>query len=96
MKKMICFLIAVMVVAACGNKSRRDEIEARKAALVNKQDSTLKATQQELAVVDSLLQIAKAEHDKQHAWVMAHATQLNDQSAEVKKLNELRSRRDSL
>ena len=96
MKKIICFLIAVMVVAACGNKSRRDEIEARKAALVNKQDSTLKATQQELAVVDSLLQIAKAEHDKQHAWVMAHATQLNDQSAEVKKLNELRSRRDSL
>lgn len=96
MKKMICVLVATLVLVACGNKSRRDEIEARKAALANKQDSTLAAAQRELAQVDSLLEIAKAEHDRQHEWVMSHATELNDQSAEVKKLNELRTRRDSL
>lgn len=88
--------LITMLISACGSNSRRAEIEARKEALKHKQDSTLAATQLELARVDSLLEIVKAEHDQHHQWVMEHSTKLNDQSPEVVKLNQLRSRRDSL
>ena len=45
---------------------------------------------------DSLLNVARQEHDAQHEWVMSHATELNDHSPEVLRLNSLRQRRDSL
>ena len=93
--KTILLVVAAML-AACTGGSRRAEIEARKAALKHKQDSTLLATQQELALVDSLWQAAKAEHDALHQWVMDNASRLNDQSPEVLRLNRLRAHRDSL
>ncbi|MBQ3630220.1 MAG: hypothetical protein II949_03180 [Prevotella sp.] len=89
-------LVVAALAAACTGGSRRAEIEARKAALKHKQDSTLLASQQELAQVDSLLEVAKAEHDALHQWVMKNATRLNDQSPEVVRLNRLRAHRDSL
>jgi peptidoglycan hydrolase CwlO-like protein len=97
MKKTSLFIIATaaLMLTACGN-SRRAEIEARKAALKQKQDSALTASQERLAQVDSLLEQVKAEHDRQHEWVMSHSTQLNDQSPEVLRLNQLRAHRDSL
>lgn len=97
MKKTSLFIIATaaLMLTACGN-SRRAEIEARKAALKQKQDSALTASQERLAQVDSLLEQVKAEHDRQHEWVMSHSTQLNDQSLEVLRLNQLRAHRDSL
>ncbi|MBR4897843.1 MAG: hypothetical protein IKZ48_03550 [Prevotella sp.] len=62
-KTLILGLLAIMLLtAACGPKSRRDEIEQRKEALKHKQDSTLLASQQELAWVDSALQVATARH----------------------------------
>jgi len=97
MKQTVTFIVLTALLAACdGGGSRRAEIEARRAALANKQDSTLLATQQQLAVVDSTLEAVKREHDRQHEWVMAHATELSDQSPEVTELNRLRARRDSL
>ena len=45
--------LAVLSVG-CADKSRRAEIEQRKAALVHKQDSALAEAQQRLAEVDSL------------------------------------------
>lgn len=97
MKKTSLFIIvtAALMLTACGN-SRRAEIEARKVALKQKQDSALTASQERLAQVDSLLEQVKAEHDRQHEWVMSHSTQLNDQSPEVLRLNQLRAHRDSL
>lgn len=97
MKKTSLFIIATaaLMLTACGN-SRRAEIEARKATLKQKQDSALTASQERLAQVDSLLEQVKAEHDRQHEWVMSHSTQLNDQSPEVLRLNQLRAHRDSL
>jgi len=97
MKKTSLFIIATaaLMLTACGN-SRRAEIEARKTALKQKQDSALTASQERLAQVDSLLEQVKAEHDRQHEWVMSHSTQLNDQSPEVLRLNQLRAHRDSL
>ena len=92
----LLLLVTTVFFSACADKSRRAEIEARKAALAHKQDSTLEATQRQLAVIDSTLEVAKAEHDSLHAWVMSHSTKLNDQSPEVIRLNALRARRDSL
>lgn len=100
MKRMTQTLIAFILITAgvclsC-SKSRRAEIEQRKAALVHKQDSALAEAQQRLAVVDSLLEVAKAEHDRQHDYVMSNSTKFNDQSPEVLQLNQLRAHRDSL
>ena len=64
--------------------------------MVHKQDSALAEAQQRLAIVDSLLEATRREHDAQHQWVMEHATQLSDQSEEVVRLNRLRAHRDSL
>ena len=87
--------LAVLSVG-CADKSRRAEIEQRKAALVHKQDSALAEAQQRLAEVDSVLEATNAAHDRQHEWVMAHSTQLKDNSPEVLELNRLRQHRDSL
>lgn len=90
------FTSVFLLFTACGPKSRRAEIEQRKIALKQKQDSTLQATQQQLALVDSALEVAKIEHEQLHKWVMEHSTKLNDHSPEVQKLNRLRAHRDSL
>lgn len=92
---LLILLSAVLLLSACGN-SRRAEIESRKAALTAKQDSSLAAAQKELAIVDSMLEAIKVKHDQQHQWVMSHSTQLNEQSPEVLRLNQLRASRDSL
>lgn len=84
------------ILAGCADKSRRAEIEQRKAALVQKQDSALAEAQARLAVVDSLLEVVKVEHDRQHAFVMSNSTKLKDNSPEVLELNRLRQHRDSL
>lgn len=56
--------MAVAMLSACGPKSRRNEIEQRKEALKQKQDSALTASQQELAWVDSALQAAIVRYDQ--------------------------------
>lgn len=89
-------LFAISVTMSCADKSRRAEIEQRKEALVHKQDSALAEAQQRLALVDSMLEVAKAEHDKQHEWVMSNSTKLKENSPEVLRLNQLRAHRDSL
>jgi len=94
-RTILSFLMTMLMLCAC-SQSRRTEIEARKEALKHKQDSALAAAQQRLAEVDSMLEVTKVEHDKQHEWVMAHSTKLNEQSPEVQRLNQLRSHRDSL
>jgi hypothetical protein len=99
MKKGV-FMAMVATVAllatSCADKSRRAEIEQRKAALEHKQDSALAEAQARLAVVDSLLEAAKREHDRQHDYVMSNSTKFNDHSPEVQRLNQLRAHRDSL
>ncbi len=88
-------LVATLLTAACGN-SRRDEIEARKAALKHKQDSTLLAAQQELATVDSTLEIVKMEYEHMKVEVEAHKAALKATGEELTNLTLLRVKRDSL
>ena len=93
------FVILALVgitLTGCADKSRRAEIEQRKAVLISKQDSALAEAQQRLGVVDSLLEVAKREHDRQYELVMRGSTKYNERSPEVLRLNRLRQHRDSL
>ena len=96
LQRLSLLLLSATMLVACGSNSRRDEIQARKQALVEHQQKELAKAQKELAAVDSALQAVNAEHDKQHQWVMENATRLKDDAPEVVRLNELRSQRDSL
>lgn len=89
-------LIAVTFLATGCLNSRRDEIEQRKAGLKRMQDSTLLASQQELAIVDSALEAVKAEYERMKAEVEAHKTALQTTEEELTALSLLRMRRDSL
>lgn len=98
MKSQFFVILALsgIILTGCADKSRRAEIEQRKAALVQKQDSALADAQARLAVVDSMLEATKVAHDRQSAFVMENSTKLNDHSPEVLELNRLRQHRDSL
>jgi hypothetical protein len=104
MKKQLLFLFAILIetliaatlLSACGSNSRREEIDSRKAALKHKQDSTLRATQQRLAVVDSMLEAVKRQCAEAEAAVARHREQLKATEQELTFLTQLRLRRDSL
>ena len=88
-------LAALLAVTACGN-SRREEIEQRREALKHKQDSSLQAAQQELAIVDSTLEAVKVEFQQKQAEVDAHKAALQATEQELTDLTLLRMKRDSL
>ena len=88
-------IIATLMTMACGN-SRKDEIEQRRTALKQKQDSSLLAAQQELAIVDSTLEVIKAEYEKKKNEVEAHKAALQATEEELTDLTLLRIQRDSL
>lgn len=89
-------LSAFLLTAACGDNSRRTEIEQRRSALRHKQDSTLEASQRELAVVDSALEAVKADYERMKAEVDRHKEALEATAGELTALTRLRLRRDSL
>lgn len=92
----------VLALTACTsnlkkeNEAMKVEIAERRENLESNLQDKLTEAQQELAITDSLLNIAKSQHDEQHEWVMSNATELDDQSPEVLYLNRLRAQRDSL
>jgi len=71
-------------------------VEARKAALKLHQEIELKATQNELAVTDSLLQIANQELDALQKQVDQHKKALKATPEELTRLTMTRIRRDSI
>ena len=97
-KLLFSFLFAGLFLfsASCSDNSRRAEIEQRRTALKHKQDSTLEASQRELAVVDSTLEAVKAEYERMKAEVEQHKKELRATADELTALTQLRMRRDSL
>ena len=87
---------ALLLLASCTDNSRRTEIEQRRAALKHKQDSTLLASQQELAIVDSTLEAVKAEYERMKVEVEQHKAELRATADELTALTMLRMKRDSL
>ena len=102
MKKLLICTLCALAVTACTSKLKkeneelRQEIAERRTALSERMQTELDEARRQLQHTDSLLNIARQEHDAQHEKVMSHATALNDQSPEVLLLNSLRQRRDSL
>ena len=102
MKKLLLCALCALALTACTSKLKkeneelRQEIAERRAGLSERLQTELDEARRQLQLTDSLLIAAQHEHDAQHEWVMSHATELNDQSPEVLRLNSLRQRRDSL
>ena len=71
-------------------------VDTRKKALKLRQDIELKKTQEELALTDSLLQIANQDYAQQQAKVDKDKAQLKATPEELTLLTRNRMRRDSL
>lgn len=99
MKKIVCTAIIGLMLALTGCShydSKRALIEERKAAIRHRQDSALAAARQELAVVDSALEAAKAQYERMSRTVEQHREQLTATEQELTAVTRLRIRRDSL
>lgn len=71
-------------------------IETRKQALILQQDIELKRSQEELAVVDSLLQVMKSDYETLKQKVEKDKQELRATPEELTMLTKTRVRRDSL
>lgn len=71
-------------------------IETRKQALILQQNIELKRSQEELAVVDSLLQVAKSDYETLKQQVEKDKQELRATPEELTMLTKTRVRRDSL
>jgi hypothetical protein len=71
-------------------------IETRKQALILQQNIELKRSQEELAVVDSLLQVVKSDYETLKQKVEKDKQELKATPEELTMLTKTRVRRDSL
>jgi len=88
LRKIILPLLAILLLTACGETKTRKEINRRKAALVEHQQTELKKAETELWKTDSLLLIANKELEAMTQQVEEHKKAL--------KATELRVKRDSI
>ena len=91
----ICIL-ATLLLAACGETKTRQEINRRKAALKEKQETELIKAQEELRTTDSLLQITNRQLDSLQQQVDEHKKALKATPEELTLLTKTRIKRDSL
>ena len=96
MKKGIIIVLATTLLIACGETDTRKEINRRKAALKEKQETELKKAQDELLRTDSLLQIANLELDSLQQKVEKDKAALKATPEELTLLTKTRIKRDSI
>ncbi|WP_036910235.1 hypothetical protein [Prevotella sp. FD3004] len=96
MKKGIIIVLATTLLIACGETDTRKEINRRKAALKEKQETELKKAQDELLRTDSLLQIANLELDSLQQKVEKDKKALKATPEELTLLTRTRIKRDSI
>ncbi|WP_028902192.1 hypothetical protein [Prevotella sp. P6B4] len=96
MRKIALAVFTALLITACGETKTRKEINRRKAALVEKQETELKKAQDELWRTDSLLQIANKELETMTQEVEAHKKELKATPEELTALTRLRVKRDSI
>ena len=94
-RKAILMMSAVALIA-CGDSSMKKAIEARKAALRQKQEVELKRSQEELAVIDSTLEAVKRDYEQQKIQVEQDKQALRATPEELTRLTKTRVLRDSL
>ena len=88
--------MVALLFTACGETKTRKEINRRKAALIEKQETELKKAQAELLRTDSLLQLAEKEYDMLSKEVEFHKQKLEATPEELTALTRLRVKRDSI
>lgn len=96
MKKIALAIMAALLITACGETKTRKEINRRKAALVEHQQTELKKAQDELWRTDSLLQTTNKELEAMTQEVEAHKKALKATPEELTALTKLRIKRDSI
>ena len=96
MKKIALAVFTALLITACGETKTRQEINRRKAALVEKQETELKKAQDELWKTDSLLQLTNQKLDALTKEVEAHKLALKATPEELTALTQLRVKRDSI
>jgi PBP1b-binding outer membrane lipoprotein LpoB len=96
MKKITMAIMVALLLTACGETKTRKEINRRKAALVEHQQTELKKAQDELWITDSLLQQANKELEAMTQEVEAHKKELKATEEELTALTTLRVKRDSI
>ena len=89
-------MIVALMITACGETKTRKEINRRKTALVEHQQTELKKAQDELWRTDSLLQIANKQLEAMTKEVEAHKKELKATEEELTALTKLRVKRDSI
>ena len=96
MRKIILPLLAILLLTACGETKTRKEINRRKAALLEHQQTELKKAEAELWKTDSLLLIANKELEAMTQQVEEHKKALKASEEELTALTKLRVKRDSI
>ena len=96
MRKIILPLLAIILLTACGETNTRKEINRRKAALVEHQQTELKKAETELWKTDSLLLIANKELEAMTQQVEEHKKALKATEEEITALSKFRVNRDSI
>ena len=96
MKKIALAVFTALLITACGETKTRQEINRRKAALVEKQATELKKAQAELWKTDSLLQLTNQKFDSLTKEVELHKQALKATPEELTALTQLRVKRDSI
>ena len=96
MKQLALAILVVLLITACGETKTRKEINRRKAALIEHQQTELKKAQDELWLTDSLLQVTNKELEAMTQEVEAHKKALKATPEELTALTKLRVKRDSI
>ena len=95
-KSILAIMTMALLLTACGETKTRKEINRRKAALVEHQQTELKKAQDELWRTDSLLQLANKELEAMTKEVETHKKALKATPEELTALTKLRVKRDSI
>ena len=95
-KKFLLPLLAILLLTACGETKTRKEINRRKAALIEHQQTELKKAEAELWKTDSVLQIVNKEFETMTQQVEEHKKALKATEEELTALTMLRVKRDSI
>ena len=95
-KSFFIALVAIVLLSACGETKTRQEINRRKVALKEHQETELKNAQLEMTITDSLLQVANHQLDSMQQAVEAHKKALKATPEELTALTRQRMKRDSL
>lgn len=95
-RNLALIIIAALMLGACGETKTRQEINRRKAALKEKQETELRKAQEELRVTDSLLQVTNHVLDSLQQKVEKDKAALKATPEELTLLTKTRIKRDSI